>query len=97
MADVFKDKSFDEILREVGPDATATFDNSPGKEHASSEATNAATEVEGDDEQDLEDEDDLEENEDLEDEDGLENDQVADLEEDDEEDEEEDVETESGV
>jgi hypothetical protein len=69
MADVSKDKSFDEILREVGPDATAMFDNTASNptEHASSEATNAATAVngrgadkdEGDDEDEkLEDEDD---------------------------------------
>jgi hypothetical protein len=82
MADVSKDKGFDEILGEIGPDATAMFDNSPSNptEHASSEATNAATKVDGDDTA-LEDEDDL----------------AAEEEEDDEEDEEEDVEDEAGV
>jgi hypothetical protein len=84
MTDSTKNQSFDEILRKVGPDATATFDNSASNptEHASSEATNAATSVDGDDEdEDLEDEDD---------------DDAA-LEEDDEEDEEEDVADEAGV
>ena len=82
MADVSKDKGFDEILRNLGPDATATFDNSPSNptEHASSEATNAATAVDGDDEE-LEDEDDF----------------AAEEEEDDEENEEEDVEDKAGV
>lgn len=62
--DPAQSRSFDETLREIGPDATATFDNSPSNptEHASSEATNSATAVEGDDEglenEDLEDEDD---------------------------------------
>jgi hypothetical protein len=82
MAKVGKDQDFDEILSRIGPDATATFDNSPSNptEHASSEATNAATAVDGDDE-DLEEEDD----------------DSAALEEDDELDEEEDVEDEAGV
>jgi hypothetical protein len=82
MTDVSKDKGFDEILRNLGPDATATFDGSPSNptEHASSEATNAATAVDGDDEA-LEDEDDF----------------AAEEEEYDEEDEEEDVEDEAGV
>ena len=77
-----KDQDFDEILSKVGPDATATFDNSPSNptEHASSEATNAATAVKGDDEE-LDEEDD----------------DAAALEEDDEMDEEEDVEDEAGV
>jgi hypothetical protein len=77
-----QDKGFDEILNEIGPDATATFDNSPSNptEHASSEATNAATAVNGEDEK-LEEEDD---------------DDAA-LEEDDEENEEEDVADEAGV
>jgi hypothetical protein len=59
MVKVGKDQDFDEILREIGPDATATFDNSPSNptEHASSEATNAATAVDGEDEA-LEEEDD---------------------------------------
>jgi hypothetical protein len=82
MADVSKDRSFDEILHDLGPDATATFDGSPSNptEHASSEATNAATAVDDDDVA-LEDEDDV----------------AAEDEEDDEEDEEEDVEDEAGV
>jgi hypothetical protein len=82
MADASKDKGFDEILRNIGPDATATFDGPPSDptEHASSEATNAATAVDGDDEA-LEDEDD----------------DAAEDEEYDEEDEEEDVEDEAGV
>lgn len=81
MADASKNQGFDEILRKIGPDATATFDNSASNptEHASSEATNAAIAV-GDDE-DLEEEDD----------------DAAAEEEDDEEDEEEDVEDEAGV
>jgi hypothetical protein len=82
MAQAGKDQDFDEILSKIGPDATATFDNSPSNptEHASSEATNAATAVDGEDEV-LEDEDD----------------DIAGLEEDDELDEEEDVEDEAGV
>jgi hypothetical protein len=82
MAKGGKDQDFDEILSKIGPDATATFDNSPSNptEHASSEATNAATAVDGEDEE-LEEEDD---------------DDAA-LEEDDELDEEEDVEDEAGV
>jgi len=82
MAKVGKERDFDEIMSKVGPDATATFDNSPSNptEHASSEATNAATAVDGDDE-DLEEEDD----------------DAAMLEDDDELDEEEDVEDEAGV
>jgi hypothetical protein len=81
MADALKNQGFDEILRNMGPDATATFDNSASNptEHASSEAMNAATAV-GDDE-DLEEEDD----------------DAAAEEEDDEEDEEEDVKDEAGV
>jgi hypothetical protein len=82
MAKAGKDQDFDEILSKIGPDATATFDNSPSNptEHASSEATNAATAVDGSDE-DLEEDDD----------------DAAALEEDDELDEEEDVEDEAGV
>src|SRR5258707_14593427 len=51
MAKAGKDQDFDEILSRIGPDATATFDNSPSnpREHASSEATNAATAVDGED------------------------------------------------
>jgi len=61
--DPTRSPSFDETLRKLGPDATATFDNSPSNptEHASSEATSAATAVQGDDDLDdelLEDEDD---------------------------------------
>ena len=81
MARVGNDQDFDEILSKIGPDATATFDNSPRNptEHASSEATNAAA-VDGEDEE-LEEEDD----------------DAAMLEDDDELDEEEDVEDEAGV
>jgi hypothetical protein len=77
-----RDQDFDEIMSEIGPDATATFDNGPSNptEHASSEATNAATAVKGRD-ADVEEEDD----------------DAAMLEEDDELDEEEDVEDEAGV
>ena len=82
MAKVGKNQDFDEILSRIGPDATATFDNSASNptERASREATNAATAVNGNDE-DLEEEDD----------------DAATLEEDDEMDEEEDVEDEAGV
>jgi hypothetical protein len=82
MPNSFKDQNFDEALRNIGPDATATFDNSPSNptEHASSEATNAATAVDGDDE-DLEEEDD----------DAAEDEEV------DEEDEEQDVEDEASL
>jgi hypothetical protein len=82
MAKVDRDQDFDEIFSKVGPDATATFDNSGSNptEHASSEATSAATADDGEDES-LEEEDD----------------DAAALEEDDEEDEEEDVEDEAGV
>ena len=82
MAKVGRDQDFDEILRKIGPDATATFDNSASNptEHASSEATNAATAVDGEDEE-LEEEDD----------------DAAAMEEDDEEDEVEDVEDEAAL
>jgi hypothetical protein len=82
MAKAGKDQDFDEILSKIGPDATATFDNSASNptEHASSEATNAATAVNGSDEEVEEEDDD-----------------AATLEEDDELDEEEDVEDEAGV
>ena len=82
MANVGRDQDFDEFMSEIGPDATATFDNGPSNptEHASSEATNAATAVKGRDAE-LEQEDD----------------DAAMLEEDDELDEEEDVEDEAGV
>jgi hypothetical protein len=82
MADALTTQGFDDLLRNIGPDATAMFDNSASNptEHASSEATNAATAVDGDDE-DLEEEDD----------------DAAEEEEDDEDNEEEDVEDEAGV
>jgi hypothetical protein len=82
MATTGKDQDFDEIFSRIGPDTTATFDNSPSNptEHASSEATNVATVVNGRDAE-LEEED---------------NDDAM-LEEDDELDEEEDVEDEAGV
>ena len=77
MPKVGRDQDFDEIFSKIGPDATATFDNSASTptDHASSEATNAATAVDGEDEELEEDDDD-----------------AATSEEDDEEDEEEDVE-----
>jgi hypothetical protein len=87
MAKAGKDQNFDEILSKIGPDATATFDNSLSNptEHASSEATNAATAVDAapavNDDEELEEEDD----------------DAAALEEDDEIDEEEDVDDEAGV
>jgi hypothetical protein len=58
MAKVGRDQDFDEIFSKVGPDATATFDNSASNptEHASSEATSAATADDGEDES-LEEED----------------------------------------
>jgi len=80
MAKAGKDQDFDEILSKFGPDATATFDNSPSNpaEHASSEATNAATvvddeelEEEDDDAAALEEDDELDEEEDVEDEAGV--------------------------
>jgi hypothetical protein len=82
MAKVGKDQDFDEMLSKIGPDATATFDYSPSNptEHASSEATNAATAVDGEDEvldeEDddaaaLEEDDELDEEEDVEDEAGV--------------------------
>jgi hypothetical protein len=78
MAKAGKDQDFDEILSKIGPDATATFDNSPSNptEHASSEATNSATvvddeELEDDDAAALEEDDELDEEEDVEDEAGV--------------------------
>jgi hypothetical protein len=80
MAKAGKDQDFDEILSKIGPDATATFDNSPSNptEHASSEATNSATvvddeelEEEDDDAAGLEEDDELDEEEDVEDEAGV--------------------------
>ncbi|MBB5344632.1 hypothetical protein [Tunturibacter empetritectus] len=84
MADALNNQEFDEILHKIGPDATAMFDNSTSNptEHASSDATNAATAVDDD-----EDDDELEE----------EDDDAAEEEEDDEDNEEEDVEDEAGV
>jgi hypothetical protein len=77
-----KDQNADEFFSNIGPDATAMFDNSPSNptEHAGSEATNAATAVDDEDEE-LEEEDD----------------DAAEMEEDDEFNEEEDVEDEAGV
>lgn len=77
-----KNQSFDEILSRIGADATATFDNSPSNptEYASSEATNAATTVNGrdaeleeedDDAAALEEDDELDEEEDVEEEAGV--------------------------
>jgi hypothetical protein len=82
MPKVGRDQDFDEIFGKIGPNATATFDNSASTptDHASSEATNAATAVDGEDEELEEDDDD-----------------AATSEEDDEEDEEEDVEDNAGV
>jgi hypothetical protein len=82
MAKAGKDQDFDEMLSKVGPDATATFDNSQSNptEYASSEATSAATSINGRDAEVEEEDDD-----------------AAALEEDDELDEEEDVEDEAGV
>ena len=86
----------DDILREVGPDSTATFDNSPSNptEYASSENLRVAPK---DDDDDLEDEDDEDldeddEDEDLEDEDDedLEDEDDEDVEDEDDEDEDED-------
>ena len=76
------DQNVDKFFSKIGPDATATFDNSPSNptEHASSEATNSATAVDGEDEQ-LEEEDD----------------DAAELEEDDEENEEINIEDQAGL
>ena len=85
MAIAKKQRNPDDDFLKVGPDATATFDNSPSNptEHAGSENLNA---VEAEDE-DLEDED-LDEDEEYEEEDDEE--EEYDEEDDDEEDEEED-------
>ncbi len=82
MPRVGKDQDFDVVLRKIGSDAAAMFDNWPSHptEYTSSEATNAATAINGRDAE-LEEEDD----------------DAAMLEEDDELDEEEDVEDEAGV
>jgi hypothetical protein len=81
MADASRNQEFDEILHKIGPDATATFDNSASNptEHASSEATDAATAADGDSELEEEDDD------------------ASEGEEEDEENEQEDVEDEAGV
>lgn len=90
----------DEILREVGPDSTATFDNTASNptEHASSESLYAAAadpdvDEDEDEEDDVED-DDLDEDDEDDDED-IEDDDEDDLDdeddEDDEKNEEEDV------
>jgi hypothetical protein len=59
MAKVGKDQDFDSFFSKVGPDATSTFDDSASDptERASSEATNVATAVDGEDDA-LEEEDD---------------------------------------
>ncbi len=90
--------NIDEILREVGPDSTATFDNSPSRptEHASSENLRLAPKDEDDEDieddededEDLEDEDDLDEDADDEDED------LEDVDDEDDEDEDDDEEDE---
>ena len=52
MAKVGKDQDFDSFFSKVGTDSTATFDKSvdDSTEFANSEATNAATFVDGEDE-----------------------------------------------
>ena len=52
MAKVGKDQDFDSFFSKVGPDATSTFDNLAGDstEFANSEAMNAATAVDDEDE-----------------------------------------------
>ena len=66
------DQDIDEILSKIGPDATAMFDNSASNptEYASSEATNAATALDGD-AAELEEDDEEDEEEDVEDEAGV--------------------------
>jgi hypothetical protein len=82
MNDKLKDQPVDEFFSKIGGDATATFDDSESNptEHASSEATNAATAVDGEDEEleeedddaaELEDDDEIDEEEDVEDEAGV--------------------------
>lgn len=82
MPDALRNHGFDEILRKIGPNATAIFDHSVRNptEHAGSEATHVATAADDDDEK-LKQEDDA----------------AAAEEEDDEEDEEVDVEDKAGV
>jgi hypothetical protein len=76
------DQDIYEILSKIGPDATAMSDNSASNptEHASSEATNAAIALDGEDEEldeedddaaELEEDDELDEEEDVEDEAGV--------------------------
>jgi hypothetical protein len=59
MAKVGKDQDFDSFFSKIGPDATSGFDKTDGDsmDFANSEATNAATAIDGDDEA-LEEEDD---------------------------------------
>ena len=59
MAKVGKDQDFDSFFNKVGQDATSTFDRSAddSTEFANSETTNAATALNGEDEE-LEEEDD---------------------------------------
>jgi hypothetical protein len=82
MPKVGRDQDFDEIFSKIGPDATQRFDNSVSAptEHPSSEATTAATAVDGEDgdleEKDddaaaLEEDDEEDEEEDVEDEAGV--------------------------
>lgn len=87
----------DEILREVGPDSTATFDNSSSNptEHASNEGLRVAPkkddeEEDEDEDEDLEDEDDLDED-DEDDDDDLEDEDDDEEDDDDEEEDEEEA------
>ena len=87
----------DDILREVGPDSTATFDNSASNptEHASSENLRVAPKDDDEEDEDEDVDDDLEDDEDEdedEDEDDLdeEDDEDEDVEDDDVEDDDED-------
>jgi hypothetical protein len=79
MAKVGKDQDFDSFFSKIGPDATSGFDKTDGEsmDFANSEATNAATAVDGDDEA-LEEEDD----DDAALEEGDEDDEVEDVEDD---------------
>jgi hypothetical protein len=79
MPKVGRDQDFDEIFSKIGPDATATFDNSASAptEHASSEATTAVDgadeelEEKDDDAAALEEDDEEDEEEDVEDKAGV--------------------------
>jgi hypothetical protein len=77
MAKVGKDLDFDEILSGIGPDATATFDDSRGDptRHAAAvvddEDEDEELEEEDDDDAGLEEDDELDEEEDVEDEAGV--------------------------